>query len=524
MSAHSSQFERVLIELSRTEFKPLCVRVDGDMTVLSWSGERDRYGYGDLDLGADGSLSLGFLSGTPLDEAFEIDYLQCPGGAIARVHVIPAEGWTDVILLDASEAHQRQQEIQQRAHEIEMLSRRQAKLMTQLAKARDELETKRLEADEASRLKSRFIGRMSHEFRTPLTSVLGYTQILAEDLAGNGESLEHLGSIERSARHLLSLVENLIEQAKLEAGEQSIRIAPIVVQELLDELLDMFTPIAKTKSLAFRLKASPSLPRRIETDGLRLRQIAINLLGNAFKFTERGAVSADVGWEDDGTFLLSVVDTGPGIPAADLEKIFTSFNRGETHNRSGAGLGLAISRQLAEAMGGEVTLDSVVDEGSRFSLRIPACALRDEMPGMSTQIEHSPGRFAGRTVLVADDTEDIRNLLRIFLGKTGCHFLTASDGREAVRVAVEEAPDLILMDMDMPEMDGSAATRRLRELGHVSPIVALTASATMRERDSFIADGFDEVALKPIDRATLLAVVEQLLGDGAGSAPFQRAR
>ena len=290
-------------------------------------------------------------------------------GRAANVEIFPEPDFTIVVLIDATQQRNQQQAIQQKANELKLLTHRQERLMEALKIARDDLAIKRHQAEEANLAKGRFISGMSHEFRTPLTSILGYVELLRTQAHTSRTEMEHLDAIERSSKYLLSLIENVLDEARLESEELLLCPAPTDLVSMADDVASIFTPLAAQKRIEFRRIVD--VPWSVELDGMRLRQVLINLLGNAFKFTDKGSVTLELVWRRN-RLSTRVSDTGPGIPSEEMDKIFRPFHRANRLNDEGAGLGLTISKQLIELMGGELSVESKKNLGSRFHFSIPA--------------------------------------------------------------------------------------------------------------------------------------------------------
>jgi len=378
-------------------------------------------------------------------------------------------------------------------------------------------------AEAASRAKTEFLANMSHEIRTPMTAVLGYTDLL---LAGSGEVKERelwAAAARRNGAQLLDLIDGILDVSRLEADQLVIEPRTCVLRELLEPVLTAARQAADAKGLAFRDEIDATCPEAIETDPARLSQILSNLLRNAVKFTANGSVLLRVSRPLDSLTRLSfeVTDSGIGISAQDCERIFAPFGQlDESHTRrfGGAGLGLAISRRLATLLGGILSVESEPGRGSRFRLELDAPALPLPAPvAANATVPKTESERAAR-VLVAEDGIDNQRLIRAFLRAANADVTLVENGAQAFVTAqaaldAGAAFDLVLMDMQMPVMDGYEATRRLRELGYVAPIVALTAHAMSGDRERCLAAGCDAYLTKPIDRALLLATLARVMTD-----------
>ena len=397
-----------------------------------------------------------------------------------------------------------------------------------------ELEEARVAAEAASRTKSEFLANMSHEIRTPMTAILGYVELIAEGCArtcGFGEQSvgEHIRTIARNAEYLMQIVNDILDLSKIEAGKLQIERVRCEVPELLTDIESLMQARAAGRGLQFTLEFEGAVPQSIETDPTRLRQILLNLVGNAIKFTEIGSVRLAVRRTAEQRLQFDVSDTGIGMSSEQISRLFQPFSQGDSSTSrrfGGTGLGLMISKRLAEMLGGDVTVKSQMGAGSTFQVTIATgslagVALVKSGPVRALRASPAPDpapppqRLTGR-ILLAEDGPDNQRLIAFILRKGGAEVETASNGRIAVEkaLAAEHAGrpfDLVLMDMQMPELSGYEATRALRQLGFTRPIIALTAHAMASDREKCLAAGCDDYASKPIDRAALKALVARHL-------------
>jgi PAS domain S-box-containing protein len=377
------------------------------------------------------------------------------------------------------------------------------------------------QAEAANQAKSIFLANMSHEIRTPMNAILGFTQIMQRSPLLDRTSRENLEVIHRSGRNLLALINDVLEMSKIEAGRIEFSPKPIDLYALLDELQDMFQVPAAARGLHWEVTKMPQLPRRIVTDEGKLRQILINLLGNALKFTESGGVvlRAAASGPDGGCLrlVIEVEDTGVGISAAELDWLFDAFRQTASGvTKGGTGLGLAISRRYARLMGGDITVASVPGRGSVFRLDLPvreAAPADIERPEPRHRILGLRSGQGEISILIVDDRADNRLYLKRLLEPLGFVLRQATNGREAIAVFQEWRPRLILMDIVMPVMDGREATRRIKATpeGGAVVIVALSASAFEEDRKSVMATGADDFLRKPVSAEDLLAVIGRQL-------------
>jgi signal transduction histidine kinase/ActR/RegA family two-component response regulator len=374
----------------------------------------------------------------------------------------------------------------------------------------------------ANRAKTEFLANVSHEVRTPMTAILGFADTLADREVDAGERAEIVDTIRRNGRHLLAILNDVLDLSKIEAGRMRVERIPSSLRQIVEETASLLRPRAAEKGLALRLAWEFPLPATIRTDPVRVRQILNNLLGNAIKFTDFGSVEVCVA-VPDGRVVLDVIDTGIGMSRAEIAGLFQPFMQADsstTRRYGGTGLGLAISRRMAQLLGGDIeVIGSTSGHGSRFRVTLDPGPLDgvewstsfDEPSEAAASPQPVVSGLSGR-ILVAEDTADTRKLLHRLLDRAGLRVETATNGIEARDMALSslrqgEAYDVVLMDMQMPEMDGYESTACLRAEGYGGIIVALTAHAMSGEREKCIAAGCDDYATKPIDRATLLALV-----------------
>ncbi|OLP52519.1 hybrid sensor histidine kinase/response regulator [Rhizobium rhizosphaerae] len=356
-------------------------------------------------------------------------------------------------------------------------------------------------AEAANRAKSRYVVGLSHELRTPLNAVLGYAQILERDAAIPRERQPAVKVIRRSAEHLSGLIDGLLDISKIEAGRLQVYSNEIHLTEFLDQIVDMLRPQAEAKGLTFTHKRAASLPAYVRTDEKRLRQILVNLLTNAIKFTETGEIRFEIGYRSQvATFTVS--DTGRGIAAEELPRIFEPFQRGKTEavlRLPGLGLGLTITRLLTQTMGGEIAVDSALGAGSTFRIRLMLSAV--DRPAATARPAQRPVcgyTGARRTIVVVDDNEDHRDLMRELLVPLDFVVLTAAGGSECLALIEGVRPDLFFIDISMPDINGWQLVSRLRAAGQLAPIIMLSANIG----DGSAAggeDGHNDTLAKPFD-------------------------
>lgn len=389
--------------------------------------------------------------------------------------------------------------------------------ITRLKQSAEALRLSEARAQDASRAKSAFLASMSHELRTPLSAILGYSRLMARDLGRSEEDHIQLEQVLRAGEHLLSLINDVLSLSKIEAGRMELRPAAFSPAELVRELEALFRLSAQSKGLAFEIEAR-ELPPQVEGDQPKLRQVLVNLLGNALKFTTHGTVRLAVSWRG-GIGSFRVEDTGPGIPAEEQVQIFAAFHQTALgHTSGGTGLGLHISQALVSLMGGQVRIDSQPGLGSRFDFEIPLPEPEGPvvLPSRGRVARLAEGE-APRKLLIVDDRVENRDMLDRLLRLVGFHCSLAEHGAAGLEQWREGRPDLILMDLRMPVLDGFEAVAQLRrlevELGRTrTPVLAISASVYDVSTEDLIRRGFDAFLTKPIDEDQLFASLEDLLG------------
>ncbi|MDH3768885.1 MAG: HAMP domain-containing histidine kinase, partial [Gammaproteobacteria bacterium] len=365
----SDYFDR----LDSKRIRPFVLQLDAGFRLQESWGDATALGLSPPAKGSDVREAWSFLVGLHLTQPDMLTNIDLGNGHIVTLHVLPeTDNSFYLAITKASEQTEHYKERQQQANEARLLYQKQKKLVDRLVATTAELEIRRHEAEEAMRDKSQFLASMSHEFRTPLTSVIGYAEWLSNAVAENEPAQRQARAIVRAGQHMVSLVDNILEQARLEHTEAIVHEDHVDLRQLAEDMSAIMAPLAAEKGLAFAAFLDPQQLQPVVLDEMRVRQIMINLLGNAVKFTQEGFVQLTLSWTGE-QLHVEIADSGPGIAEEDRSRIFSAFERLEgAHKRAGAGLGLHITLQLVKLLGGSIGLDSKPGEGSRFHIRLPA--------------------------------------------------------------------------------------------------------------------------------------------------------
>jgi CheY-like chemotaxis protein len=395
--------------------------------------------------------------------------------------------------------------------------------ITERKRLEEELAVAKAAAESANRAKSAFLANMSHEIRTPMNAILGFSTLLLRDGGITGQPRQNLETIQRSGEHLLGLINDILEMSKIEAGRVELRAGAFDLHALLGDLERMFRQRAEERGLEFVIERAGGLPRDVHGDEARLRQVFINLIGNAVKFTERGSVTVRVAVEQRLAAGMEVraeiVDTGPGIAAGELPRLFQQFEQTSSgqHTGGGTGLGLAISRKFVHMMGGGIEVVSEPGCGTtfRFTVLLGLAAPADVQPETEQRrVVRVTGAPADLRILIADDNAANGELLQQSLEGVGFETRVVHDGAAAVSLFAEWLPRVVLMDLRMPGLDGREAIRRIRQVqnGSAVAIIAVTASVFDEDRQQVFEAGGDDFLGKPLREALLFARLKHFTG------------
>jgi signal transduction histidine kinase/CheY-like chemotaxis protein/HPt (histidine-containing phosphotransfer) domain-containing protein len=453
-----------------------------------------------------------FLSTQMLDSAFNIAH-----ALNAVAYLIPVGG----LLYDYFSTFRELEQKTDRLNEQSEKFKAQAKALDQARK----------KAEAANRAKSEFLANMSHEIRTPLTAMVGYAELLTRPNRKSGDQEAWMKGLRRGSNHLLALVNDILDLSKIEAGKMKLSLEPQSPLQIVRQVVQLMRPQAKEKMLYLSLELAGNLPRIIETDEVRLRQVLVNLVGNAVKFTDTGGITIKMQMrkqgKDSAVLEISVKDTGIGIPEDQLSEIFSPFTQASEQLHEGTGLGLDISIRMAELLGGNLSVQSKLGDGSTFALVLdvgpmagldmvePSELARTPDPSLAANgAPETELSLEGRRVLVVEDGRDNQRILRFLLEEAGAEVDVAEDGKQAVDqvVASSNTYDLVLMDVQMPVMDGYEATAELRSRGFSNPIIAITAYALARDLKRCLEVGCNDFVTKPLVPGQLLNTLERWLG------------
>lgn len=480
--------------------QPMLLRVDRQWNLIGTGGATDLYGaQGD---GLPGLLEMlqNLLVGLSTAESHQLHFVELPNGCSVNLHFLHHQNGTDVVVLDAQAEQIRMRTEQQHSNEKSLVSHAKGKAIGELTRIRDELESQRAELERGNALKNALINTLSHDFRTPLTSIFGYLQLLEDDPGMPAHTATALAALRRNATYVHTLAENLLEYGRAESGALLLSPTPVELAEVAADMHAMFLPLAQSKSLGFSIDVAPGSNRVVCSDETRLRQIIVNLLSNAVRYTDHGEVGAELDARD-GELRVQVRDTGIGIAEEFLGSVFSPFNQGGQSGSKGAGLGLSIVQRLVEEMGGELRLESEVDNGTLIEARLPQLDGDAAVPSVAPR-PHAHGQRA----LVIDDDPDIAELLKLMLKDLGFVVRTSDDAAGELAGIIAAPPDLLLLDVRLPGLSGHAAAFKLRAQGYRGRIVMLSAYTTAQAREAALRSGADDFLGKPFNARQLASM------------------
>lgn len=398
------------------------------------------------------------------------------------------------------------------SHSAELFKEQNEKIDTLLRRSEEQaksLHEANIKADSANKSKSGFLANMSHEIRTPLNAIIGFINLLKKD-EKDKKKLEYINIVQTSSSSLLGVINDILDISKIEDGKLNIDRIDFKLKEQLSYLVEFYKSSAKEKKISLKLLFDESVPLAINSDPLRLKQILSNLISNAIKYSpEESTVKIKIRFEDEKLFV-SVIDQGIGISPQAQKRIFTAFEQAEvstTRKYGGTGLGLSIAKRLVELLGGKINLESRMNVGSNFYFYIEACEVND-----FTEDEHEEAMISfDAHLLIVEDNKTNQLLIKILLDELGISYSVANDGLEAVEMVEEEQFDAILMDINMPNLNGMDATVQIKEKGHDLPIIALTANAMKEDIQEYLTIGMCAHISKPIDNNKLIEVLTKVL-------------
>jgi CheY-like chemotaxis protein/nitrogen-specific signal transduction histidine kinase len=379
--------------------------------------------------------------------------------------------------------------------------------LARLRRERTRLEAERWSAERASELKTQFLNHVAHELRTPVSAILGFGRLIVDRPEGDS-TREYARVITRNGAHLLQLVNNLLDDATLAVGRARVDPRPVAVRQLVRDVVATVEGLPRHEGVALSTDVAAQVPHHLLLDALRVRQVLLNLIGNAMKFTDAGTIHLQVAWSA-GLLTATVRDTGMGMSTEVLSRLFDEFELGDPRavRAGGTGLGLSVSRRLARLMGGDLDAASHEGQGSTFTLTLPARVAEAPEATLPTRDDAlDDADESGPLILICDDIEDIRQLFAVVLASAGARIATASSGGEAVARAAALRPDAVLLDLDLPDQDGLATASQLREAGYMGAIIAISGSGEDRE-SALRSHGFTDSARKPVSSALLIDLV-----------------
>lgn len=488
---------------------PVRLKIRRDHTIVGWEGDPDFYGLpADAIRGRDITDFLPCLFGLEEDRDTRFLYVNLTDTLTADLHIYWNSDGYEVLILDSSERKSSQQETQQIANELGLM-------YGKLEKLSHELKAKNVALDEANQAKSLFISGISHEFRTPMISILGHLSWLGKDIPQDSEQCRSLKSIDRSAHYLLSLIDNLLNQGKIESNTTETSLKPVKMGTFFDQLIDSIAPLTQEKMLDLVAELNQVRHLTLLIDEYHLHQVLLNLLSNAVKYTREGKVSISTNY-DNGTLTVSVTDTGIGIPNNARANLLKPFSRASnSHEFQGAGLGLSIVQGLLTAMQGTLDIESEVGKGSCVSIHVPAkTAEQPSAPAIPPATTENRPKPTG-PVFIIDDNPDILAVYELFFGDAGLQTEMFTTPAEFMAATLEHLPPLVLMDYNLGSENGVDVILALRSAGYEGRIILLTATAAIDQKlyQQAMKAGCTKFIPKPMEVHELINLTESELGE-----------
>ncbi|MBX2849629.1 MAG: response regulator [Acidiferrobacterales bacterium] len=469
--------------INKLDIAYICV--GHDMLVKNVSDNIQEFGFDAVSVGSDITDYMDFMVGIDTRSELQLPFVVNSIGDPISIRIIPDQDTAIVVISDAEQLYQHRETLQQHANENELLLNQQKKLMKQL--------------DEAVRLQTSFLSGVSHEFRTPLSSIIGYTNLLSRDIEKIKQNIpgaeNYLSAVRRSSSHLLSLVENLLDHGKLDSDELVVNPKTTNLSELFEDVSILLDPLTATKNIALNVVTDIPNNAIALVDDSRLRQCMINIIGNAIKFTDVGSVKVSASWQDD-ILSVKVIDTGLGISKENLNKIMLPFWQAPDTGKAGTGLGLTITKRIIDLMGGALKIDSVLGTGSTVEFSLPAPQIEASQARIDS-IVHNPDKQL--SLLLVEDDDDIADLVMLLLEEKGTSVVRVENGALAIEMAERSTFDLILMDIHMPIMNGYDAIKKIRQAGNETPIIVMSASPLETEQEKVEQLGCNGYLVKPVD-------------------------
>lgn len=484
-------------------YHPTTLQVDAKGYVTQFEGRPAHYGLDAQTLvGSQITDSLPCLFGLPLNEPVCLNHVELSDQLSSNIHLRPSESGYEVLLIDATELRDNTQHSQQAANEVGLLYQK-------LERLSQELETRNAELDAANRAKSLFISSMSHEFRTPMISILGHLDWMNRALPDHSASHRSIKSIGRSARYLLTLIDNLLSQGKLEASSNNVDLKPVQLTDFFEHLTDMLHPLVDEKDLTLETDWRDLKDITVNIDEHQLHQVIVNLMSNAIKYTPAGRISL-LTQHRDGLLTVRINDEGIGIPRDALDKLFEPFSRASNSKvAQGAGLGLAIAKSLIERMQGTLDIRPCRDRGTCVTLTIPA-EYAEPVTQPSIQNDGLPPAFK-TSVYILDDNPDILEIFQLFLREADIANVMFDEAESFISAVLRDLPELVITDYHLDDTNGIELCQKLRGKGYQGKIIIMTATAAIDPtlQSQATKAGADQFIPKPMDINRLVELVKQ---------------